>query len=57
MAGATVSSELGVERRSRLHFAVASKSDDDKKKTKVAQSIKMKHGVIIQVDVKPQSGP
>jgi hypothetical protein len=35
---------------------VASKSDDDKKKTKVAQSIKMKHGVIIQVDVKPQSG-
>ncbi|HXV83053.1 MAG TPA: filamentous hemagglutinin N-terminal domain-containing protein [Candidatus Binatia bacterium] len=36
---------------------VASKSDDDKKKTKVAQSIKMKHGVIIQVDVKPQPGP
>jgi hypothetical protein len=35
---------------------VASKSDDDKKKTKVAQTIKMKHGVIIQVDVKPQGG-
>jgi hypothetical protein len=36
---------------------VASKSNDkDKKGTTVAQSIKMKHGVIIQVDVKPQSG-
>ena len=36
---------------------VASKSNDkDKKGTSVAQSIKMKHGVIIQVDVKPQSG-
>jgi|CXWL01.1.fsa_nt_gi filamentous hemagglutinin family protein len=36
---------------------VASKSNDkDKKGASVAQSIKMKHGVIIQVDVKPQSG-
>ena len=36
---------------------VASKSNDKEKKgTTVAQSIKMKHGVIIQVDVKPQSG-
>ncbi len=36
---------------------VASKSNDkDKKGTTVAQAIKMKHGVIIQVDVKPQSG-
>ena len=36
---------------------VASKSNDkDKKGVTVAQSIKMKHGVIIQVDVKPQSG-
>jgi hypothetical protein len=35
----------------------ASKSDDkDKKKTSIAQSIKMKHGVIIQVEVKPQPG-
>jgi hypothetical protein len=36
---------------------VAAKSDDkDKKKSTVAQTIKMKHGVIIQVDVKPQPG-
>jgi hypothetical protein len=36
---------------------VAAKSDEkDKKKTTVAQTIKMKHGVIIQVDVKPQGG-
>jgi len=36
---------------------VASRANDkDKKGTTVAQSIKMKHGVIIQVDVKPQSG-
>jgi filamentous hemagglutinin family protein len=35
---------------------VAAKSDDkEKKKTTVAQTIKMKHGVIIQVDVKPQA--
>jgi len=36
---------------------VAAKSDEKgKKTTTVAQSIKMKHGVIIQVEVKPQSG-
>jgi hypothetical protein len=36
---------------------VASKSNDkDKKGTTVTQTVKMKHGVIIQVDVKPQSG-
>ncbi len=36
---------------------VAAKSEEKgKKTTTVAQSIKMKHGVIIQVEVKPQSG-
>jgi hypothetical protein len=44
----------GAEARGRQ---VASKSDDkDKKGRTVAQSIKMKHGVIIQVDVKPRTG-
>ncbi len=35
---------------------VAAKDDDKKKSTTVAQSVKMKHGVIIQVDVKPKAG-
>jgi filamentous hemagglutinin family protein len=35
---------------------VAAKDDDKEKSTKLTQSIKMKHGVIIQVEVKPQSG-
>lgn len=36
---------------------VASKSDDKDKKTQVAQSVKMKRGVVIQVDVKPVAQP
>jgi hypothetical protein len=36
---------------------VAAKADDKDKSTRVTQSIKMKHGVIIQVDVKPQAQP
>jgi filamentous hemagglutinin family protein len=36
---------------------VAAKDGDKEKSTRVTQSIKMKHGVIIQVDVKPQAQP
>lgn len=36
---------------------VAAKGSDKEKSTRVTQSIKMKHGVIIQVDVKPQAQP
>jgi len=35
---------------------MASKDENKDKSSKVAQSIKMKHGVIIQVDVKPRAG-
>ncbi|MBA5866610.1 MAG: filamentous hemagglutinin N-terminal domain-containing protein [Nitrospira sp. CR1.3] len=35
---------------------LAAKDDEKGKSSKVAQSIKMKHGVIIQVDVKPRAG-
>jgi hypothetical protein len=35
---------------------VAKGSDKDKGSGKVAQTIKAKHGVIIQVDVKPRTG-
>lgn len=52
--GATDASGQGADARAKQ---VASKSNDKGKKgTIVVQSIKMKHGVIIQVDVKPQSG-
>ena len=52
--GAADAAGQGSDARSKQ---VASKSNDkDKKGVAVAQSIKMKHGVIIQVDVKPQSG-
>jgi filamentous hemagglutinin family protein len=49
----TASSQAKAEAQSKQ---VAAKDDDKQKSTKVTQSIKMKHGVIIQVEVKPQSG-
>ncbi|OAI49798.1 hypothetical protein AYO43_00010 [Nitrospira sp. SCGC AG-212-E16] len=52
--GAADAAGQGADARSRQ---VASKANDkDKKGSTIAQSIKMKHGVTIQVDVKPQSG-
>ena len=52
--GAADAAGEGAEAKSRQ---VASKgSDKDKKGSTFAQSIKMKHGVTIQVDVKPQPG-
>jgi filamentous hemagglutinin family protein len=52
--GATDAAGQGTDGKGKQ---VASKSNDKEKKgTTVAQSIKMKHGVIIQVEVKPQSG-
>lgn len=52
--GAADAAGQAVEAKTRQ---VASKSDEkDKKGSMVAQSIKVKHGVIIQVDVKPKSG-
>ena len=49
----TASSQAKAEAKSKQ---VAAKDDDKEKSTKVTQSIKMKHGVIIQVEVKPHSG-
>jgi hypothetical protein len=49
----TASSQAKAEAKAKQ---VAAKDDDKEKSTKVTQSIKMKHGVIIQVEVKPQSG-
>lgn len=48
----TASSHAKAEAKAKQ---VAAKDGDKEKSTRVTQSIKMKHGVIIQVDVKPQA--
>ena len=51
---ATEATGQGAEARAKQ---MASTSDSDGKKKTIAQSVKMKRGVLIQVDVKPQAQP